>query len=191
MDRPKGRERLGMRWASVCGTLIVLILLLAILMAGCQSKSTPGSTPAEPSPRPPIIFTPVPPPPSSLPAPTPTLTPTYQNQQPVEIISVVGPLKPINPGGPNVAIALQNVSDDPVVSLTATLELSKSFNFTFDISAANPLLPNNSICARLTLIDGAISDSLSYPLEIDGAFQNGDTFVYTDQVKITEPPPNN
>ncbi len=179
-----------MRWASVCGTLIVLVSLLAMLTAGCQSKSTPGSTPAEPSPRPPIIFTPVPPPPSSSPATTPALTPTYQNQQPIEIISVVGPLQPINPGGPNVEIALKNVSNGPVVSLTATLELNKSFNFNFDISLANPLLPNNSISATLTLINGGFSDSLSYPLKINGAFQNGGTFVYTDQVKITEPPPN-
>ena len=31
-----------------------------------------------------------------------TPTPTPQNQQPIEVISVLGPLPPINPGGPMV-----------------------------------------------------------------------------------------
>ena len=124
--------------------------------------------------------------PSPKPTPTPTASP--QNQQPIEIISVLGPLQPINPGGPIVEITLKNVAVEPVVSLTATLELSRSFNFDFDVTSSNPLLPDKSISAKLTLIGGGFSDSISYPLSINGTFQNGATFAYTKQVQIMEYP---
>jgi hypothetical protein len=114
-----------------------------------------------------------------------TITPT--NQQPIEILAVLGPLTPINPGGPNVEITLKNVSADPIVSLTATLELSRAFNFEFDVSSANPLLPAKSVSAKLTLIGGGFSDNISYPLRLEGALQDGTTFAYTKQVQITEP----
>jgi len=52
-----------------------------------------------------------------------TATPT--GQQPIQVVSVSGPLPPINPGGPNVEVTLKNVSGDPVVSLTASLEISR------------------------------------------------------------------
>jgi hypothetical protein len=117
-------------------------------------------------------------------------TSTPQNQQPIEIISVLGPLQPINPGGPIVEIILKNVAAEPVVSLAATLELSRSFDFNFNVTPSNPLLPNKSISATLTLIGGGFSDNLSYPLTINGAFQDGGTFFYTKHVQIVEPPPN-
>ena len=55
-----------------------------------------------------------------------------ENQQPVEVVSAVGPLEPINPGGPVVEITLSNISDDPVISLTANLEQDNPFEYTFD-----------------------------------------------------------
>jgi hypothetical protein len=112
---------------------------------------------------------------------------TPQNQQPIEILSVIGPLQPINPGGPIVEITLKNLAVEPIVALTATLELSRSFDSDFNVTPSNPVLPNKSISARLTLIGGGFSDNLSYPLTIDGAFQNGATFVYNKQVQIVEP----
>ena len=118
-----------------------------------------------------------------------TITPT--NQQPIEIISVLGPLQPINPGGPIVEITLRNVGAEPVVTLAATLELSRSFNFNFDVTSSNPLLPDKTISAKLTLIGGGFSDSLSYPLTINGALQNGATFAYTQQVMIKQQMVNN
>jgi hypothetical protein len=122
----------------------------------------------------------------SEPAP---ITPT--DQQPIEIISVLGPLPPINPGGPVVEITLKNVSDEPIISLTATLELSRSFVFNFDVTPSNPLLPNKTISAKLSLIGGGFSDSLLYPLAINGTMQNGATFVYTKQVMIKQQMLNN
>ena len=124
------------------------------------------------------------------PSPTPTLTPTPtpDNQQPIEIISVLGPLQPINPGGPIVEITLKNVTVEPVVSLAASLELSRSFNFDFDVTSSNPLLPDKSSSTKLTLIGGGFSDNILYPLMINGTMQNGATFAYTKQVQIVEPP---
>ncbi len=141
--------------------LLIVCLATSVAIAGCST--TPTSTP------------------------TPAPTPTLQNQQPIEIISVLGPLQPINPGGPIVETTLKNVGAEPVVALAANLELSRSFAFNFDVTPSNPLLPDKTISAKLTLIGGGFSDSLSYPLTINGTTQNGATFVYTKQVKIVAP----
>jgi len=113
-----------------------------------------------------------------------------QNQEPIEIVSVLGPLRPFTPGGPAVEITLRNVGVEPVISLTATLELGfEPFEFTFDVASAHPLQPNRSTSARLCLIAGGfISGNLSYPLTINTTLQNGANFVYTKLVQIVEPP---
>jgi hypothetical protein len=112
-----------------------------------------------------------------------------QNQEPIEIVSVLGPLGPINPGGPGVKITLKNVGLEPVISLTATLELSESFDFTFDVTRAHPLQPNISTSSTLRLIGGGgFSSNGSYPLTINATLQSGVNFVYTKLVHIVEPP---
>jgi hypothetical protein len=112
-------------------------------------------------------------------------TSTQQNQQPIEIISVQMPPQLPNPGGPRVEITLKNVSVEPVTSLTATLEqTNRDFDFNFNVTPSNPLPPDKSISATLLLIGGGVSENHSYPLTIKGAFQSGDTFVYTEQVQI-------
>ena len=116
-----------------------------------------------------------------------------QNQEPIEIVSVLGPVGPANPGGPNVEITLKNVGVEPVISLTATLEVDTVFgtsvDFTFDdVSPSNPLQPNRSTSDRLCLIGGGfISDDVSYPLTINATLQNGAKFVYTKLVQIENP----
>jgi hypothetical protein len=112
-----------------------------------------------------------------------------QDQEPIEIVSVLGPVPPFTPGGPAVKITLKNVGVEPIISLTATLELSESFDFTFDVTPAHPLQPNRSTSAQLTLIAGGfISDNVSYPLTINATLQDGTNFVYTKLVQIVEPP---
>ena len=118
-----------------------------------------------------------------------TTTPT--NQPTIEIVSVLGPLQPINPGGPTIELTLKNVSTEPVVNLTANLELSRVFVFNFDVTPSNKLLPDETISAKLTLIGGGFSDSLSYPLTINGALQDGAAFAYTQQVMIKQQMVNN
>ncbi len=120
-----------------------------------------------------------------------TTTPT--GQQPIQVVSVSGPLPPINPGGPNVEVTLKNVSDESVVSLTASLEVRRMgpsntpFVFNFDVTPSNPLLPSNRISSSLTLIGGSFADNISYPLNIEGKLQSGGKFAYTVQVQIESP----
>ena len=113
-----------------------------------------------------------------------------QNQHPIEIVSVLGPLQPINPGGPVVDITLKNVSAESVVSLTAVFTNPgfSNLNVDFAVTAADPLLPSASISDTITLIGPGFSNSSSYPMTIEGTLQNGVTFSYTQQIEITEPP---
>jgi hypothetical protein len=146
--------------------LSIVSIMALVVMLGCGSTQSPTSTP--------------------------TPTPTTTNQQPIEIVSVLGPLAPFNPGGPTVEIILKNVSTTPIVSLTATLGLGGvghptapgSFTFTFDVTALHPLLPGRSVSDTSTLIGAGFSDSASYPLTITGTMENGATFTYTKQVHI-------
>jgi len=116
-----------------------------------------------------------------------------QNQEPIEIVSVLGPVGPTNPGGPAVKITLKNVGTEPVISLTATLEVSSAsglpFVFTFDdVTPAHPLQPNRSTSDTSGLIGGGFGSNYSYPLTINATLQNGTNFVYTKLVQIVEPP---
>jgi len=83
---------------------------------------------------------------------------------------------------------LKNVGVEPVISLTATLELGRPFDFIFNVTPANPLQPNKSTSARLCLIAGGFGTNVPYPLTINATLQNGDKFVYTKLVQIVEPP---
>lgn len=120
-------------------------------------------------------------------------TPTPTGQHPIEVVSVSGPLPPINPGGPPVEVTLKNVSSEPVISLAASLGITRAgpsdtpFIFNFDVTSSNPLLPSNNISSRLTLIGGSFADNVSYPLKIEGKLQSGATFAYTEQVQIKSP----
>jgi len=116
-----------------------------------------------------------------------------QNQEPIEIMSVLGPVGPVNPGGPGVEITLKNVGVEPVISLTAILEVSSAsglpFVFPFDdVTSSHPLQPNRSISDTSGLIGGGFASDHAYPLTINVTLQNGDKFVYTKLVQIVEPP---
>jgi hypothetical protein len=108
-------------------------------------------------------------------------------QELIEIVSIVGPLQPINPGGPVVEVTLKNAATVPIISLGATLKLSRAFNFTFDMTPSNPLQPDKTANARMVLIGGGFSDNVTYPLTINGTLQNGTVFGYTKQVLIVPP----
>ena len=73
-----------------------------------------------------------------------------QSWEPIEIVSVLGPVPPFTPGGPIVEITLKNVAVEPAISLTATLEVDtafgKSVDFAFDdVSPSNPLQPKQAL----------------------------------------------
>ena len=111
-------------------------------------------------------------------------------QQPIEVVSVLGPISPFNPGGPVVEITLKNVSGEPVVSLKAGLGIIRAgpsntpFTFNFDVTPSNPLLPDKTIVTKITLIGGSFADNVSHPLNIEGKLQSRGTFAYTEQVQI-------
>jgi hypothetical protein len=118
-----------------------------------------------------------------------------QEQEPIEIVSVLGPIPPFTPGGPAVKITLKNVGVEPVISLTATLEVFLAsgipFDFTFDdATPSHPLQPNRSTSDRLILIGGGFSSNISYPLTINATLQDGEMFSYTKLVQIVEPRPS-
>jgi hypothetical protein len=80
------------------------------------------------------------------------------------------------------------VSKESYVSLTAVFtDLGPSdYKFNFAVDASNPLLPDQIISDRLSLIHGAFSNNISYPLTIRGILQNGATFSFTQPVQIVE-----
>jgi hypothetical protein len=114
--------------------------------------------------------------------------PTSQDQQPIEITSVLGPIGLPNPAGPIVEITLKNVGVEPVISLAVTLKLDRSFDFTFNVTPSNPLRPDGSTSDTRCLIGGGFTaGNVSYPLKIDAVLQNGSEFVYTKLVQIEAP----
>lgn len=161
--------------------LISCLLLFMLPLIGSCSKVIDSATTSQP-------------PESSISSRTIETIQTISTE-PVAIISVIGPLPPINPGGPIVEITLKNITTEPVISLTATLDLklnnpANPYVFTFDVTSSNPVLPGGNTSYSRTLINGGFSSDVSYPLTIDGTLQDGKTFDYTQQVQILEPPPS-
>jgi hypothetical protein len=116
---------------------------------------------------------------------------------PVEVVSVLGPIPPYNPGGPVVSVTLKNTGDAPIASLNATLAfvpppnipggVRVPYSFVFDAASSNPLLPGQSTQETRTLIGAGFDSSLDYPLTIDGALLDGSQFSYTEQVQVVPP----
>jgi hypothetical protein len=77
------------------------------------------------------------------------------------------------------------VSNQPVIALTANLELNRSFNIKFDVSATNPLLPGKIASARLNFIGGGFSDTVYYQMVLNGVLQDGQIFSLNKQFQIT------
>jgi hypothetical protein len=113
-------------------------------------------------------------------------------KDPVQVVSVVGPIVPINPGGPTINITLENANNIPIISLNSSLDLpsaepSVPYLFAFDVSSSNPLQFGHVVQSSLTLIGASFDSSSTYPLTISGMLSNGVQFSFTEQVSI-EPP---
>jgi hypothetical protein len=146
--------------------ILIFAMIILLALSACESKAT-------------------------FPTLTTSTTSNYEagNSQPIDVLSVQGPLPPINPGGPNVEITLKNVSAEPVVSLTAVFTNlgPRDIDINFEVGPVNPLSPGASISDTLILIDGGFTDNVSYLLTVEGTLQSGATFSYTEKVKIVEP----
>jgi hypothetical protein len=107
----------------------------------------------------------------------------------VAVVSVSSTYKPgqtVNPGGPEIEMTLKNVSDEPVVYLTATLELlsvpvngatKRYWDYSFSVTPAKPLLPGKSVSSKMVLIGGGFDEH--YAVSINGTLQSGLKFSYT------------
>ena len=118
---------------------------------------------------------------------------TISSSEPLEIVSVTGPILPFNPGGPKIEIVLKNVSKNSVVSLSVQPEIKglpgqPPYNVNFDVSDENPLQPGQNISATAILINGGFQTGTSYPMTIQCKFQDGKQFSYPVKVEITFPP---
>jgi len=110
-----------------------------------------------------------------------------QEEQDIQVVSVEGPIEPVNPGGPAVRVTIRNRSKEPVVLLNADLEMAKVFRFYFDVSPAKPLFQDKSVSSTLTLISGGFSENQTYNLRISGNYADGSKFSYTNQIRIRKP----
>jgi hypothetical protein len=106
---------------------------------------------------------------------------------PVKVLSVLN--AHLNPPTdyPTVELNLENVSTEPIVSLSAALiEFSpQDYNFGFNVSLDNPLQPGENVIGFSDLFEGEFGTGISYSLKISGTYKNGDAFTFT-----WEPPGN-
>jgi hypothetical protein len=108
----------------------------------------------------------------------------------LDSISIVNETGLVNPGGPIIDIQVMNKSEEPIVSLTMSLDLGASINmaptpFTFDLSADHPLMPGGIKTATSIAIGGGYAPGALYMLTIEGILQGGKTFTYVQGVGIT------
>ena len=115
-----------------------------------------------------------------------------QSHLPIEAISASNAQpsgQPVNPGGPVIQITLENISDEPVMALTASLVAASNipwgpYEFTFGVTPSNPLMPGETISATRILIGGGYNTSYYYPLIIDVTLQSGVRFTYIQRIQI-------
>ncbi len=110
---------------------------------------------------------------------------------PVEVVSVIGPIPPYNPGGPVISVTLKNVGGVAITSLDAAITLAPPpytpFVFIFNASPSSPLLPGQSVQETRTVIGGGFEGGQDYPLAINGTFVGGGRFSYTVEVQVVAP----
>ena len=111
-----------------------------------------------------------------------TTTPADNSENaPVKVISISN--THLNPptDSPTVELNLKNVSTQPIVSLDAVLiEFApQDYNFGFDVSPENPLLPGANVIVFSDLFQGEFGEGIAYSLKISGTYKNGDTFSFT------------
>lgn len=119
--------------------------------------------------------------------------------EPVEVLSVTGPIPPTNPGGPVVKVDVKNTGDTPIVYLNASLSfvppmnlpakpmLPYQYSFFLGVNASHPLLPGHNAVETRTLIGAGFDIGTIYPLRISGTFANGTEFSYVLDVQLSTP----
>jgi len=116
-----------------------------------------------------------------------TTTPGVPQHRPLQVVSVVGPIAPFNPGGPVVEITLKNVGSEPLTGLVIVLQMDRPYQFDTPVSKDKPLPSGQSISLTQTLIGGSIGSGENYILFLTATAQSGSVFQYSELVKITAP----
>ncbi len=142
--------------AIIAWILIISLIAIAVLFTSCNGSISRSISPSVSS------------------------TPTSQNHQLVEVVSVKDIAKAPNPGGPDIEIILKNVSSEPVIDLNAifTEPLYRSWKLQFNVSQSNPLLPGSTTSVHQILIGGGWGANIQYSLTINGTLKSGRTFNY-------------
>ena len=108
----------------------------------------------------------------------------------VQVVSVVGPIPPFNPGGTVISVTLKNVAGVSITSLNASLDLSSAepsahYLFAFrSVNSSHPLTNGQSVKTSITAIGAGFDSSKAYPLAVAGTLQSGLAFNFTEQVTI-------
>jgi hypothetical protein len=122
-------------------------------------------------------------PPQTYPPPNTKLPP---NEEPVEIVSVIGPVPPSYPGRPEITITFRNTSNEAIIYLVVSLKITPDFNFVVWNSGKNPKKPGQSTSIHPILYAASIENYVDYPLVASG-YSMAWTFSYTKQVQIIPP----
>jgi hypothetical protein len=111
-----------------------------------------------------------------------------QDEEPIEIVSLLGPIGPANPGGTAIEITVRNVGTQPVVSLAVTLEIATTIVFTFEaVAPSDPLQPGGQASAVYRLMRGGFNNRDTYPLTINTTLEDGTGFIYAKLVQVAQP----
>ncbi len=108
---------------------------------------------------------------------------------PAEVVSVVGPLPPINDAGTTVRVTMENVGGAPITSLKVTLLMAPTipFSISFNVTSSDPLQPGQSVQKTAFLVYADFVTGENYPLVITGTLVNGTLFSSTVQVQVVPP----
>jgi hypothetical protein len=144
------------------GAVAIIMMIISLVLVSCGSPKTTTTT---------------------------TTAATTTSLQPIQVLSVSGPIQPAVPGGPSITMTVQNFTALTVTSLSVVFTNMgpNEFKFDFPISDTNYLRPMGSTSDTFTLIDGTFNNDSSYPLTIEGTLQDGSIFNYTVQIKIAAP----
>ncbi len=113
--------------------------------------------------------------------------------EPIQVVSVTGPIRPYNPGGPTIEIVIKNVSSTSVTQLNGQLAIehpqSPSYPIRWDRFVVQPLQPDQTYTLDYTLIGpSAFANDVPFSLTLSGTLRDNRTFSYTVQVAIARPP---
>jgi hypothetical protein len=161
---------------------VTAVLMGVLLLAGCAATTSTSPPPTSSSETTTIT-----------PSENSTTTVTVVPPETVEVVSLVGPLEPVNPGGPTVEMTMKNVADGSCVALTAILGAQsippgQLYTFNFDVSSNKTLAPGATISRRMTLVGGSLSYGISYPINIHGKIPNVGEFYHIETVRFLPPP---